>query len=206
MDTRPGRRGSPRGAVSRAGPSRGLRHRFSGVLRRARAPLRLARWLPVRAEALAVRRSAFPFGRSLPVSPFAAPGPKPGPARRSRAEAQFHRWQRAGLRLACCRAGSRTCVRSPAFRLRFPKDPEPGRLTMPAAFASAQGQARSFRMAAASSAARPSLGEPPSGGTGTRFRSGCGWEGSRPSPVDRLGHGRKLSRPGESRQADSACG
>lgn len=42
----------------------------------------------------------------------------------------------------------------PSVLVRYPKVPEPGHLTMPAAFASAKGQARSIRLAAASSAAR----------------------------------------------------
>jgi len=45
----------------------------------------------------------------------------------------------------------------PSVLVRYPKVPEPGHLTMPAAFASAKGQARSFRLAAASSAALPPL-------------------------------------------------
>jgi len=69
-----------------------------------------------------------------------------------------------------------------------------GRFTKPAAFASAKGQARSFRLAAASSAALPPLPStlPPEDDR-PDFGSGCGWEGFPPLPGDRLGHVRKLS-------------
>jgi hypothetical protein len=111
--TKPGRRGSPLWAISRSDLSRGLWRRppeSFGSLRSFGFP----RWLPVRAEALAVRRSAdpkprfrsppsrasaealavngrFPWpkpglcldspGLASRVCRFAAPGPKPGPAR-----------------------------------------------------------------------------------------------------------------------------
>ena len=71
-----------------------------------------------------------------------------------------------------------------------------GRFTKPAAFASAKGQARSFRLAAASSAALPSASAPARRpkAKDPNFRLGCGWEGFPPLPEDRLGHIRKLSR------------
>ena len=81
-----------------------------------------------------------------------------------------------------------------------------GRFSKPAAFASAKGQARSFRLAAASSAAPPSRRFLVPGGARGPFRSGRGWEGDQPFPAFRLGHDRKLSRESESRQADSDCG
>jgi len=92
------------------------------------------------------------------------------------------------------------------FLVRYPKVPEPGHFTKPAAFASAKGQARSIRMAAASSAARPSL------------RGLIVWWDKRPSSLG-LWLGRlstvagQSSRPRqkavmkiESHQADSDCG
>jgi hypothetical protein len=101
-------------------------------------------------------------------------------------------------------------VRCPASRFLRPKPPVPkwvppvpegrsgarGRFTKPAAFASAKGQARSFRLAAASSAALPSASVPACHpkAKGPNFRLGCGWEGFPPFPEDRLGHIRKLSR------------
>jgi len=109
-----------------------------------------------------------PLGRSLGAAwqvrtevrsrRFAAPGPKPGPARRIETEAPFRRWQRADLRPA---SAGRGLGRNPISRLvgLGPEGPRPGHSTKPAAFASAKGQARSFRMAAASSAARASASE-----------------------------------------------
>ena len=44
------------------------------------------------------------------------------------------------------------------------------------------------------------------GGTAGPLRSGSGWEGFRPLPVDRLGHGPEAVTKSESHQADSACG
>ena len=130
-----------------------------------------------------------PRSRSSRLSPVAAPGPKTG-------------LPPDGM--------SGTCV--PSSRL-FPRPPSPkalwvqdGRFSKPAAFASAKGQARSFRLAAASSAAPPSRRFLVPGGARGPFRSGRGWEGDQPFPAFRLGHDRKLSRESESRQADSDCG
>jgi hypothetical protein len=139
------------------------------------------------------------------VRRFAAPGPKPGPARRLRGRNPFT----AG-------GSAPTCVpllpdrhRAEAPRLSFdpePEGPKPGRFSKPAAFASAQGQARSFRLAAASSAAL-AFARPPHAWWDRRpLRSGRGWEGSPPLPVDRLGHGSEAVRESESRQGDSGCG
>lgn len=130
-----------------------------------------------------------PRSRSSRLSPVAAPCPKTGlpPGRISGSSRSFNP--------AC------SLVLEPeGLRIRD------GRFTKPAAFASAQGQARSFRLAAASSAALPSRRFPMPGGTRGPFRSGCGWEGDQPLPAFRLGHERKLSRISESRQADSDCG
>ena len=118
---------------------------------------------------------------------------KPGPARRLRGRNPFA----AG-------GSAPTCVpllpdrrRAEAPRLSFdpePESPKPGRFSKPAAFASAQGQARSFRLAAASSAAL-AFARPPHAWWDRRpLRSGCGWEGSPPLPVDRLGHGSEAVR------------
>lgn len=63
MGARPGRRGGPRGRFRGAKPSRGQGRIPQGSFRRLSA-FRLPRGLPVRAEALAVRRSADP-GKTL---------------------------------------------------------------------------------------------------------------------------------------------
>jgi hypothetical protein len=127
---------------------------------------------------------------------FAAPGPKPGPARQFEAEAPPRRWRRANRSSASAGRVLGPKARCPACGLQAcPKAAwSPcGRLTKHAAFASAKGQARSFRLAAASSAALPPLSpaSPPEGGS--RLIFGCGWEGFPPLPGDRLGHQRKLS-------------
>ena len=83
-------------------------------------------------------RSSRAEARSCPTRP----GPKPCP----------RRWQRADLRPAFCRTGAGP--KSVPVLIANPKVRDLGRFTKPATFASAQGQARSFRMAAASSAAR----------------------------------------------------
>ena len=120
------------------------------------------------------------------------------------------RWRRANRSPAFRRAGPEP--EGPVSGLvRFLPSPKAhpvpsGRFTKPTAFASAKGQARSFRLAAASSAALPSRRFLMPGGTRGPFRSGCGWEGDQPLPAFRLGHERKLSRISESRQADSDCG
>ena len=96
--TKPGRRGSPRGACSKPSRSRGLRWRLPGSFR-GRSRFRFPRWLPDRPEALAVRRSAvsepkflFPpsgdRGAEAPRLPFGGiPGRSQGSASRSRTEA-----------------------------------------------------------------------------------------------------------------------
>jgi len=189
-DTRPGRRGSPRWAVSRFGPEPG-----------ARMPI-------LRGPSGACAPSGFPAGSPSGPKPwrFAAwqfrnRGPRsccpadPPPKHRFRVP-QVCLWPKPlaclavhGLASWACRfrssrAEARSCpkVRGrspvsaggsaptcvplsagqesgpksvvPSVLVRYPKVPEPGHLTMPAAFASAKGQARSIRLAAASSAAR----------------------------------------------------
>lgn len=212
----------------------GARTRPPGSFRR-RGAFGFPRWLPVRAEALAVRRwrignpkvpvsrlgftrsrsPGFRFGGSLgrslgsarqpetevPACRFAAPGPKPGPARRKSAEAPFHRWQCADRSPASAGQGKGRSPRSRLSGSRTGVRKTDGRFTKPAAFASAKGQARSFRMAAASSAARPSLPRTLlPGGTAGPFGSGCGLEVDQPLPVNRLGHELKLSRATDSHQ------
>ena len=190
-DTRPGRRGSPRWAVSRFEPEPG-----------ARAPI-------LRSPSGACAPSGFPAGSPSGPKPwrFAAwqfrnrgPGSchpadasaealVPRSGRIALAEASGPAWQSMDLHPGSCRfrssrAETRSCPTGsgpkpfsaggsaptasrflpgrnpgpksvvPSVLVRYPKVPEPGRLTMPAAFASAKGQARSIRLAAASSAAR----------------------------------------------------
>ena len=141
---------------------------------------------------------------------FAAPGPKPGPARSVGAEALPFRWRRRNRSSAFRRAGPEP--EGPVSRLMVSHVPEgrwqtDGRFTKPAAFASAKGQARSFRLAAASSAALP-------------FSSACPAARRRPAWLwFRLWLGRlspvagRSSRPplkavmkSESVQAQCACG
>jgi hypothetical protein len=113
-------------------------------------------------------RSLCPAWRSMDRSPgsagFAAPGPKPGPARRFRDRSPFA----AGGSAPTCVPLLPDRPRAEALHLSVdpePEGPEPGCFTKPTAFASAKGQARSFRLAAASSAARPSLDRLMPGGT-----------------------------------------
>ena len=242
-DTKPGRRGSPRWAVSRCGPEPGarapilrgpsgacapsgfpagspsgpkpwrfaawqIRNRGSGSCCPADPPpkhrFRVSAGLPL-AEASGLPGSPW---TCVPGSAgFAAPGPKPGPARQVRSRSPFS----AGGSAPTCVPLSAGQAPGPKpvvlpFLVRHPKVPEPGHFTKPAAFASAKGQARSIRMAAASSAARPSL------------RGLIAWWDKRPSSLG-LWLGRlstvagRSSRPRqkavtktESHQADSDCG
>jgi hypothetical protein len=189
-DTRPGRRGSPRWAVSRFGPEPGARMpilrspsgacapsgfpagspsgpkpwRFAAWQFRNRGPrsccpadpppkhrFRVPAGLPL-AEASGLPGSPWTCILGLPVSQLPGrssvlpegSGPKPVSA--------------GGSAPTCVplSAGQESGPKSvvPSVLVRYPKVPEPGHLTMPAAFASAKGQARSIRLAAASSAAR----------------------------------------------------
>jgi hypothetical protein len=99
-----------------------------------------------------------PWTEILGPAGFAAPGPKPGPARQQLAEAIFRRWRCADPRIPLSagqvldpKVRSQACPVPPARRPWVPD----GCFTKPTAFASAKGQARSFRLAAASSAALP---------------------------------------------------
>jgi hypothetical protein len=184
---------------------------------------RFPRGLPVRAEALAVRRLAVPepgfqfllsrgssaeasvprfgriaFGRSLwpawrsmdlrPGSAgFAAPGPKPGPARQFGAEALSS--PVAARRLASRFPPDRKLDRSPSSRLfRFGTRRSRNLGTLRSLPLS-----HPLKGKPAASAWRR-LRQPPglrsaaslSGGTRGPLRSGCGWEGFQPLPVDRL--------------------
>ena len=227
-DTKPGRRGNPRRAVSRSEPEPGARvsvlrgpsgacapFGFPAGSPSGPKPWRFAAWqfrnrgsgfLPSHkssAEASVRDPAGMPLAEasSLPgvhelaswVRRFAAPGPKPGPARRIRPK-PFP--PVAARRLASRFLPDRSLDRSPSsclFRFgtrRFRN----------------LGTSRSLPLShplkgkPAASAWRR-LRQPPglrsaaslSGGTRGPLRSGCGWEGSRPLPVDRLGHVRKLS-------------
>lgn len=143
-------------------------------------------------------RSLQPAWRSMDLRPrsavFAAPGPKPGPARRFGAEALSP--PVAARRLASRLLPDRNLDRSPSsclFRFGTRRFRNLGTLRSlplshplkgkPAASAWRRlRQPPGLRSAASSS-----------GGTRGPLRSGCGWEGFRPLPVDRLGHVRKLS-------------
>ncbi|MEA3029628.1 MAG: hypothetical protein QOG13_953 [Sphingomonadales bacterium] len=96
---------------------------------------------------------------------FAAPGPKPGPARQIRSRSSFLAGGGA-LTEVPLSAGQVLGPEGPVSRLMVSHVPEGrletgGRFTKPAAFASAKGQARSFRLAAASSAALAFRFRPP---------------------------------------------
>ena len=67
-------------------------------------------------------------------------------------------------------------------------------------------QGRRVRIAAASSAAPPPRHRFVAWWAGSLFRSGRGWEGFRPFPVDRLCHDTKAVMKNESHQAHNACG
>lgn len=245
LGTRPGRQGVRHWAVSSGGASnRGFFAPLPPGPDRRPRPARFSRWLPDRAEALTVRRSAalelallFPprqslsrslgpehggiLGRSLGAAMasmdrnpgsagFAAPGPKPGPARRSR-------------RRSAVSAGGDARTEVPPSAWADPGSEDPvsglsgsagpkaagsdGRFTKHAALALAKGQARSFRLAAASSAALPSASirlaarrQP------ARSQPGL-WLGRRPSVAGRPSRPhRKAVMDSESLQAQSACG
>ena len=154
-------------------------------------------------------RSLSPAWRSMDLRPGSAgsqlPGRSPVLPDASGAEAPSPPVAARRLASRFCRTGTGpkplACRFDPG-----PEGPKPGRFTKPAAFASAQGQARSFRLAAASSAAL-AFARPPHAWWDRRpLRSGCGWEGFPPLPVDRLGHGSEAVRESESRQGDSDCG
>lgn len=170
----PGRRGVPRRAVSsprRLGTG-GSQRRFLRSPSATEAAFRIPRGLPVRAEALAVRRSADQELAS-PFPPFRHPGRSQYPGTdgilgRSLGSA----WQSMSRSPGSCPGGSALTevplsagqVLNPKVRcpvVRSPRARRPpeirGRFTKPTAFASAKGQARSFRPAAASSAALPPL-------------------------------------------------
>lgn len=114
------------------------------------------------------------------------------------------RWQRADFRPAS--AGQiRTCVPTCLSVFRTEVRNTAGRFSKPAAFASAKGQARSFRLAAASSAALPSLSDHRLVRQGPD-RSGCGWEGSH-SVAGRSSWPRiEAVMKNESVKGESACG
>ena len=210
---------------------------------RSRGSVWFPRGLPVRAEALAVRRSADPktevFGSRLrgPVAearsrsggspPAEAGGPPDSPwaearglpLRSSQAEAWSCPTDRRPKPVVPPVAARRLSSPLLPDRFRAEAHPLPVWLLDPKILETLgtyrslplshplKGQARSFRMAAASSAARPLLGGPRClVGQQGPLRSGCGWEGSRPSPVDRLGHGPEAVMETDSGQADSACG
>jgi len=123
---------------------------------------------------------------------FAAPGPKPGPARSVGAEALPFRWRRLNRSSAFRRAGPEP--EGPVSRLMVSHVPEgrwqtDGRFTKPAAFASAKGKpaASAWRRLRQPPCLSPPPALPPEGDR-PGFGSGCGWEGFPPLPGDRLGH------------------
>ena len=127
---------------------------------------------------------------------FAAPGPKPGPARPIRAEALFRRWRRADLSPAFRRAGP-----GPEGPVSGLPVPQARRLSVPMGASRSLPLSHPLKGKPAASAWRrlrqpPCLSLPPvlpPEGDRPGIRSGCGWEGSPPLPEDRLGHVRKLS-------------
>ncbi len=139
---------------------------------------------------------------------FAAPGSKPGPARFSGKSPEASSLRPVAEAGRILLLPDRSWTEIPYLPVRHPGIETPfgiGRFTKPAAFASAQGQARSFRLAAASSAARPSLSPSPSGGT-VRARLGL-WLGSRSFVSAGSSRPRiEAVRKNESHQAQSACG
>ena len=131
--------------------------------------------------------------RSPGSAGFAAPGPKPGPARQVRSRSSFpFRWRRLNRSPAFRRAGPEP--EGPVSCLVVSRVPE-GRLETVGALRSLplshplKDKPAASAWTAASSAALPSLppASPPEGGR-PGFGSGCGWEGFPPLPGDRLGH------------------
>jgi hypothetical protein len=213
VDTRPGRRGCPRGAVSRTESSRGLgagppgsvmsREAQSGFPRAPRrgrspggSPLGSSEILANSGSCLRGPRAEARFrsGRIPQPKPRACPTVREPKSRCRRFAAPGPqspvlpdgRWAEALLPPVAAR---RLSPRFPPDGVSGPKSfvpaccgpgepedpPGPERSTTPAAFASAQGQARSIRMAAASSAARPPLRGPRRlVGRKGPLRSGCG--------------------------------
>jgi hypothetical protein len=136
--------------------------------------------------------------RSPGSADFAAPGPKPGPARQVRSRSSFfRRWRRLDRSPAFRRAGPEP--EGPVSRLVVSRVPEgrletDGRFTKPAAFASAKGKpaASAWRRLRQPPCLSLRFALPPEGGR-PDLGSGCGWEGFPPLPGDRLGHPGKLS-------------
>ena len=228
-DTRPGRRGSPRWAVSRFEPEPGARAPILRSPSSACAPLGFPAGSPSGPKPW--RFAAWQFRNRGPGSCHPA---KPPPKHRFRVPAGLPLAEASGLPgspwtcvlglpVRSSRAETRSCPtgwgRSPvsaggSARTCVPpsagQEPGPKPVVLPFWFGTRRsrnlGTSRSLPLShplkgkPAASAWRR-LRQPPglrsaaslSGGTRDPLRSGCGWEGFRPLPVNRLGHVRKLS-------------
>ena len=196
---------APRQGRSPGGSPRQIRNRGSGSRRlravaEARFRPRAGKLRPKPPPCLAVP------GLASRVCRFAAPGPKPGPARRV--------WDRNPVRPG---GGARTCVPLSAGQVR-------NRSLAPASWSRTRrsetlGALRSLplphpRQGKPAASAWRRLRQPPGPSLDRlaawwgkkQCRSGCGWEGSRPLPVDRLGHVPRTVMKDDSLQAHFACG